>query len=131
MPKEGYNVFTIKEEIVERAKIVYGKKLKRASSWKQRDDLGSLSGFLGALILAGVEREEIFLENPPSLEKLPYSIGDPSILIRDRKLGRIVEVKLLNGKVHCCHDDSTECVHVGFAQAFPDLFRARDGERNI
>jgi hypothetical protein len=48
--------------------------------------------------------------------------GDDSVILKDvRKDGRLIEVQIRNRYLRCLHDDSSDCIHVGFALALPEV----------
>jgi hypothetical protein len=48
--------------------------------------------------------------------------GDGTVILKDvRKDGRLIEVQIRNKNLKCLYDDSSDCVHVGFALALPEV----------
>ena len=55
--------------------------------------------------------------------------GDDSVILKDvRKDGRLIEVQVRNKYLKCLHDDSSDCIHVGFASG---LARGEEGVEQI
>ena len=55
------------------------------------------------------------------------SLDDNLIFLKDgrpKRHDRLIEVQLKNKKLFCLSDNSEECIHVGFAHAFPEVIKA-------
>jgi hypothetical protein len=51
--------------------------------------------------------------------------GDDAVILKDvRKEGRLVEVQIRNKNLKCLHHDSSDCIHVGFVLALPEVRKA-------
>lgn len=106
MPKEGFTTVTVKEEVVARAKTVYSK-LKLPNK--------SFSRFVADLLQRQLEWEETTLKNTMPMREIGRQ--ESSFLIRDSRLGKIVEVTRQDNKLYCYEDKREDCMHVGFAYA--------------
>jgi hypothetical protein len=106
LPKEGFKVLTVREEVEARAKNVYHK-------LKLRDK--SFSKFVGDLLLKQIEWEEATLKVTMPMREIGRQ--ESSFLIRDAKLGKVVEVTRRADNLFCHEDKRVDCIHVGFAYA--------------
>jgi hypothetical protein len=53
---------------------------------------------------------------------LTYADENNIVILKDaRKQNQFVEVQTNGKKLKCLNDDSTECIHVGFALALPEI----------
>jgi hypothetical protein len=83
-----------------------------------------LSTYVQNILWEIIESDELIKRIGPYLEKL--AIYEDTILIRDnrRKVDRTIEVKLKDNELYCTYDESFECVHIGFAWALPEVYKA-------
>jgi hypothetical protein len=60
-----------------------------------------------------------------SVSLVPSSLigfGDDAVIVKDvRKDGRLIEVQIRNKSLKCLYDESSDCIHVGFALALPEV----------
>lgn len=50
------------------------------------------------------------------------SFGDDTVILKDvRKDGRLIEVQVRNRNLKCVSEDKSDCIHVGFALALPEV----------
>jgi hypothetical protein len=117
MPKEGFSVITITQEAHDKARSRYNQKLKLG----QVEANKSFSRYVNDLIVEKVEEDENLARQAPFMQKI--GLQDNSIMIKDNKIGRIVEVQVRGKDLICMLDDRKDCVHVGFAYAIPDVYR--------
>ncbi len=122
MPKEGFSVITITQEVHDRAKSRYTQKAKTGQLGNK-----SFSKFVNDLILEHIEADENLSLQAPFMQKI--GMQDNSIMIKDNKLGRIAEVQVKGKDLVCMLDESKDCVHVGFAYAIPDVYRVMSERR--
>jgi hypothetical protein len=48
--------------------------------------------------------------------------ADDAVILKDvRKDGRLIEVQIRNNYLKCLHDNNSDCIHVGFALALPEV----------
>ena len=82
----------------------------------------SFSKYVNDLILETIEADEALSLAAPYIEKSAL-IGN-SVLLKDNKLGRMIEVQIDSKKrdLFCMFDKRTDCVHVGFACALPQVY---------
>ncbi len=115
MPKEGFSVITITEEVHNKAKQRYAQKLKAGQVEK------SFSRYINDLIMENIEADVSFSLQAPFMQKI--GLQDNSIMIKDNKIGRIVEVQVHGKDLTCMYDERKDCVHVGYAYAIPEVYR--------
>jgi len=116
LPKEGFSVITITQLAHDRAKQRYDKKQKTGQL-----DNKSFSRFLNDLIIESIEADENLSLQAPMMQKI--GLQDNSIMIKDNKIGRIVEVQVHGKDLICMLDERKDCVHVGYAYAIPEVYR--------
>lgn len=73
--------------------------------------------FVNDLLMMNLEKEELLKRISPSLSFI--SIDDNKILIRDKN--RIADIYLKNHTLFCDLDKKTDCDHIHFALACPEL----------
>ncbi|HZW55539.1 MAG TPA: hypothetical protein VFF30_04555 [Nitrososphaerales archaeon] len=116
MPKEGFSVITITQLAHDKAKQRYDKKLKTGQLENK-----SFSKFVNDLIIDSIEADESLSLHAPFMQKI--GLQDNSIMIKDNKIGRIVEVQVHGRDLICMLDERKDCVHVGYAYALPEVYR--------
>lgn len=116
MPKEGFNVITITSEAHDKARARYNQKVKS----KEVADK-SFSRYVNDLIVEHVQADENLALQAPFMQKI--GLQDNSIMIKDNKIGRIVEVQVHGKDLMCMLDERKDCVHVGYAYAIPEVYR--------
>lgn len=53
------------------------------------------------------------------------SLGDDTVILKDvRKNGRLIEVQIRDKNLKCISEDTSDCIHVGFALALPEVRKA-------
>lgn len=115
MPKEGFSVVTITQETYDKAKQRYAQKSKRGQVKK------SFSKYVNDIIIEAIEADENLSLQAPFMQKI--GLQDNSIMIKDNKIGRIVEVQVHGKDLICMLDDRKDCVHVGYACAIPEVYK--------
>lgn len=115
MPKEGFSVVTITQLAHDKAKQRYNHKVKSEKLTK------SFSKYVNDLIIEQVEADENLSLTAPFMEKI--GLEGNSIMVKDNKIGRIVEVQVHGKDLICMLDEKKDCVHVGFAYAIPEVYR--------
>ena len=116
MPKEGFSVITITQQTYDRAKQRYDKKLKIGQIENK-----SFSKFVNDLIMDSIEADENLSLQAPYMQTI--GLQDNSIMIKDNKIGRIVEVQVHGKDLICMLDQKKDCVHVGYAYAIPVVYK--------
>ena len=121
MPKEGFSVITITEQAYEKARLMYGQKVKSGVENK------SFSRYVNDLIVDRIEADENLSFMAPFMQKA-FLQGN-SIMIKDNKIGRIAEVQVHGKELVCLYCKKNDCVHVGFAYAIPEVYRVMSVQR--
>jgi len=118
MPRKGYVSLILAEDLADKVR----ERIKEEYTRERKPP--ELSTYVQKLLWEIIESDEAIKRVGPYLEKV--AIHEDTILIRDnrRKVDRIVEVKLRNNELYCTHDESLECVHIGFAWALPEVYKA-------
>lgn len=117
LPKDGFSVITIHSLAHDKARSMY-KLMVKTGKIKGK----SFSKYVNDLILETIEADEALSLAAPHIEKSAL-LGN-SVLLKDNKLGRIVEVQIDGKKrdLFCMYDMRNDCVHVGFACAIPQVY---------
>ncbi|MDG6922180.1 MAG: hypothetical protein JRN67_02665 [Nitrososphaerota archaeon] len=115
MPKEGFSVVTITQLAHDKARQRYNQKVKSEKLAK------SFSKYVNDLIIEQVEADENLSLSAPFMEKI--GLEGNSIMVKDNKIGRIVEVQVHGKDLICMLDERKDCIHVGFAYAIPEVYR--------
>jgi hypothetical protein len=121
MPKEGFSVITITQQAHDKAKRRYDQKSKSGQVSK------SFSKYVNDLILESIEADENLSLQAPFMQKI--GLQDNSIMIKDNKINRIVEVQVHGKDLICMHDERKDCVHVGYAYALPEVYKLMSERR--
>lgn len=51
-----------------------------------------------------------------------FGFVDDAVILKDiRKDGKLIEVQIRNKGLNCLHDNRSDCIHVGFALALPEV----------
>ena len=117
MPKNGFAVITIHSLAHDKARSMY-QQMVRAGKIRNK----SFSKYVNDLIIETIEADEALSLAAPHLEKSAL-VGN-SVLLKDNKLGRMIEVQILAKEkdLFCTYDKRSDCVHVGFAYAIPQVY---------
>ncbi len=121
MPKEGFSVITITQQAHDKAKQRYNQKVKAEKLSK------SFSKYVNDLIVETIEADENLSLTAPFMQKI--GLQDNSIMIKDNKIGRIVEVQVHGKDLICMYDEKKDCMHVGYAYAIPEVYRVMSERR--
>ena len=113
MPDKGFKTITVPE-------LLHDKIAKKA---KKEDK--SITVYATEVLASYMEADEKLSRYAPFIEVIGLE-GNAAIL-KDNKLGRIVEVYLHKEELMCIQDQSKDCVHVTFCQALPQLRRVARG----
>ncbi len=82
----------------------------------------TLVDYVNETILQNVEKDTFLKNYAPHIEKI--STGD-TIILRDNKIKKIVEVYLKENKMHCSNDEGHDCIHVHFALGLSEIGRLK------
>lgn len=81
----------------------------------------SLRKYVNEILLMSIEKDEFLREYAPYLSKL--TVQDNILFIKDEKLNAIAQVYLKDHTLYCTLDESSDCMHIHFALALPELAR--------
>ena len=115
MPKKGFSAITITELAHDKAKSMYLQKVKSGQERK------SFSRYVNDIITDRVEADENLSLIAPFMQKV--SLLGNSIMIKDNKIGRLVEVQVRGREIVCMYCNKKDCAHVGFVYAIPEVYR--------
>ena len=87
------------------------------------------TNFVNDLLMDFIEKDEFLKVYAPSYSN--YGIHDNMLLIKDSKADIIAEITLRNNILHCNIDRSTDCMHVKFALALPEVARLKKLELEL
>lgn len=116
MPKEGFSVITITQEVHDKAKSRYNQKQKTGQVQDK-----SFSRYINDIIMEVIEADANLALQAPFMQKI--GLEGNSIMIKDNKIGRIVEVQIHGKDLVCMLDEKKDCAHVGYAYSIPDVYR--------
>lgn len=79
----------------------------------------SFATFISESALIELERRKILRE--AQVISL-VGFGENTVILKDlRKDGRLIEVQIINRNLRCITEDKSDCIHVGFALALPEV----------
>jgi hypothetical protein len=116
LPKEGYQVVTITEQTHQKAHSAYVHKLKAGQLAGRK----SFSRYIDGIIMEKIEADEYLSRMAPFMQKV--GLQDNSIMIKDYKLNRIAEVQIQGRELLCLLCNKSNCVHVGYSYAIPEVY---------
>ena len=122
MPKEGFSVITITQQVHDKAKTRYNQKLKTGQVQDK-----SFSRFINDIIMDVIEADANLALQAPFMQKI--GLEGNSIMIKDNKIERIVEVQIHGKDLVCMLDERKDCAHVGYAYSIPDVYRVISEKR--
>lgn len=82
----------------------------------------SLSEYVSGLLWHVIEADDLLRRRYGPFLDLTALEGD-TVILRDHKQDRLVEVFVKEGDLHCRLDESSECYHVGYCYALPDVYK--------
>lgn len=95
-----------------------------AKLYKKDKSDKSLTQWISSKLLMILEKDEFLKSYAPFLSKV--AIDGNSVVLRDEKLKRLVEITYRDNKFWCDVDEKDCCVHVHFALALPELAELRN-----
>ena len=116
MPKPGFKSITVSENVYRKFFNAYAKNKKEL----EFKGITSFSGYLTSMMEEMMKRYEANDLQAPFMEKI--LIDHDSVILKDNKKNRIVEISLRNNELQCLLDDRNDCVHVGFVYSLPELY---------
>ncbi len=93
------------------------------NSWKESGTEKTLSGWILETMLMESEKMGLMKSYAPFLSK--KIVDGNSVVIRDEKLHRLVEVTYKDKKFWCDQDEKDCCVHIHFALTLPELAKLK------
>ena len=112
MPQPGQKTVTVSGKVLAQLEDNY----KREKT--KRPNL-SFAAFVSESALIELERRKI-LREAQFISLIGF--GDDSVILKDvRKDGKLIEVQIRSKNLKCLYDDSSDCIHVGFALALPEV----------
>ncbi len=116
MPKPGFKSITVSENVYRRFFDAYAKNKKEL----EFKGITSFSGYLTSMMEEIIKRYEANGLHAPFMEKI--LIDHNSVIIKDNKRNRIVEITLRDNELQCLLDGRNDCVHIGFVYSLPELY---------
>ena len=124
MPKEGFKSITVSETVYKRFNDAYVNS-KDALAVK---GIRSLSGYISYMLEERMLENEAMARHAPRIKKI--SVEGDRVVLLDGKVNRIAEVVIQNGVLYCQLCEESNCLHVGFAYAVPEVYAAMN-ERGV
>ncbi len=90
-----------------------------AKIYKKEKTDKSLTQWISEKLLMVLEKDEFLKNYAPFLSKI--AVNESSVILRDEKIQRLVEIIYRDNKFWCDVDEEECCVHVHFALALPEL----------
>lgn len=81
----------------------------------------SFAAFIAESALMELERRQLIRES--GFISL-IGIHDDIITLKDARKNKFIEVQIKNQKLKCLTDDTTDCIHIGFTLALPEVRKA-------
>lgn len=82
----------------------------------------TLLEYVNETLLLNVEKDDFLKGYAPYIEKI--NVGQ-TLVLRDHKVNKLVEVFLKNNILYCSLDESGDCMHIHFALAIPEIARLK------
>jgi hypothetical protein len=115
MPKKGFSAMTITELAHDKARSMYLQRVKAGEEQK------SFSRYINDIITDRIEADENLSLIAPFMQKV--SLLGNSIMVKDNKIGRLVEVLVRGREIICLYCNKKDCAHVGFVYSIPEVYR--------
>lgn len=109
MPDKGFRTLTVSAAIYRKVKS------------KAQQEKKSVAAYATQVLANVLEADERLSRYAPLIEVVGFQ-GN-SIILKDRRLDRIVEVYLHQKELSCFHDSSKDCIHVSFCHALSQVSR--------
>lgn len=82
----------------------------------------TLQDYVNETVLLNVEKDEFLKRYAPYIEKI--NVGQ-TLVLRDHKINKVIEIFLKNNTLYCSHDESGDCMHIHFALAIPEIAKLK------
>jgi hypothetical protein len=114
LPQPGQKTVTVSGKVLTQLEDNYKReKVKRPSL--------SFAAFVSESTLIELERRKI-LREAQFISLIGFA--DDAVILKDvRRDGILIEVQLRNKYLKCLHHNSSDCIHVGFALALPEVMK--------
>ncbi len=116
MVKKGWTQVILKDELANKVQA------RLEEAYKNKPRKPELSTYIQDILWEIIESEETLRRYGPFLSK--FAVEDDKVFLRDNRKNTLVELNLKDGELFCQEDEQTNCVHVGFAWALPEVYRA-------
>lgn len=115
MPKPGQKTITVSGKWLSELERKYNiEKTKHPNL--------SFAAFVSESALIELERRRM-LREAQFISLVGFS--DDEVILKDmRKNGRLIEVQIRNNNLKCIAENTSDCIHVGFALALPEVRKA-------
>ncbi|MFY3739827.1 MAG: hypothetical protein HMLIMOIP_000246 [Candidatus Nitrosomirales archaeon] len=114
MGQLGQKTVTLSGKILRELQKEFDKEVRKRPSL-------SFAGFISEYAMMELERKKIVTQTAPiSL----IGFQDDKVILKDARRDRFAEVQIKDKKMKCLLDDKTDCIHVGFALALPEVNKA-------
>lgn len=115
LPHSGQKTVTVSKKSFEKLNKLY------VTERTKQPNL-SFASFISESALVELERRKILRE--AQLVSL-IGFGDDSVILKDaRKENQLIEVQIRDKKLKCITEGRSDCIHVGFALALPEVRKA-------
>lgn len=115
MPKPGQKTVTVSGKAL--TELEYKYKIE-----KTKHPNLSFATFISESALIELERRRM-LREAQFISLVGFN--DDTVILKDmRKNGRLIEVQVRNKNLKCISEDTSDCIHVGFALALPEIRKA-------
>jgi len=114
--KKGWTQVILKDALASKVQA----RLEEVYKNKQRKP--ELSTYIQDILWEVIESEEILRRYGPFLSK--FAVEDDKVFLRDNRKNTLVELDFRDGELFCQEDERFDCVHVGFAWALPEVYKA-------
>lgn len=104
----------VREPTISIQKEVYEKLSSKA---KERN--ADLKGFVNELLVMNIEKEEFMSKYAPMIQYI--AAQDNKIILKDSKKNQFTEVFKKNSNLYCTLDESSDCIHIHYVLALPEL----------
>ena len=81
----------------------------------------SLGDWTEQLISYAIEQDDYLRRKSPFFRWQGYQ--DDLLLIYDAKHRKSIEVEIHDKMLYCREDENTECIHIGFLYAVPEVYK--------
>ncbi len=107
MPDKGFRTVNVTEQIYQKIRT------------RAQQENKSITAYATQVLASVIETDEKLSRYSPFIEVVGFE-GN-SVILRDHKLDRIIEIYLHEEELSCVYDDSKDCVHVSFCHALPQV----------